>query len=339
MSDEESGTELLEMASLIAPMTLRVAATLRLADHVDAGAVTAQDLARRTGCQERPLRKVMDHLVTMGVMRREGEGYALADFGRPLLSERDDLGVRPFLDLDHVSGRTEMAFTHLLHTVRTGRAAYEGAQGKNLWEDLNEAAGKVDGLEEFEKTTAAYDADLVIEGFDWSGVRSVVDVGGNSGALLTALLQAHTHLHGTLLDLPAFADMGAEKLRLAGLADRSTTVGGSFFDPLPSGRDVYLISAILADWDDEQALDILRGCADAAGPEGEVLLAEVHLTPPEGAADHVDSGVALWLEANMGNPDRTVDELVVLGKAAGLEMTGAPQTTGLRSLIAWKVPR
>ncbi|WP_331721579.1 methyltransferase [Streptomyces sp. NBC_00212] len=104
-------------------------------------------------------------------------------------------------------------------------------------------------------------------------------------------------------------------------------------------REGIDISAILADWDDKQALDILRGCAHAVGPEGKVLLAEVHLTPPAGAADPEDSGIALWLEANMGNPDRTVEDLVALGKAAGLEVTREPQSTGLRSLIEWNVPR
>ncbi|MGW2089800.1 methyltransferase [Streptomyces sp. NPDC001880] len=338
MSDEESGTRLLEMANLLTPMALRTAATLKLADHVATGAVTAAELARRTSCVERPLRKVMDHLVTLGVMRREGEGYALEKLGVPLLSEHDALAVRPLLDLNNACGRTEMALTHLMHTVRTGEAAYEGAWGKSVWDDFNERSAWIEGIELFEKNTTAWDAEFVAQGYDWSGVRSVVDVGGSSGALLTSLLQAHPHLYGTLLDLPVFADMGAKNLRAAGLTDRSAVVRGSFFDPLPAGRDVYLLSAVLADWDDEHAVDILRGCARAAGSGGKLLLAEVHLTAPGSSGLSGDSGVALWFEANMGNPDRTVDDLVVLGEAAGLEVTGAPRTTGLRSLIEFGVP-
>ncbi|MFE7541886.1 methyltransferase [Streptomyces platensis] len=346
MSDEANIDQLLQMANLITPMTLRVAATLRLADHVAAGAVSVPDLARRTGCAERPLRKIMDHLVAIGVMRRTSEhalegsegSFALGVLGMPLLSEHDALGVRPLLDLDNLAGRVEMAMTHLLHTVRTGQAAYEGARGKNLWDDINESPARFGSLDAFEKNTAAFDAELVLNGFDWSTVRTVVDVGGNSGALMTAVLQAYPHLQGTLVDLPQFADMAARNFRAAALADRTTVVGGSFFDPLPAGQDVYLISAILADWDDKQSVEILRNCAQAAGPAGRVLLAEVHMEPVSTDPEQ-RSRIALWLEASMGNPDRTVAELTALGGAAGLEAAAEPQMTEVRSLIEFRVPR
>ncbi|MGW8395839.1 methyltransferase [Streptomyces lydicus] len=345
MSEEANIDQLLRMANLITPMTLRVAATLRLADHVAAGATSVLDLARRTGCAERPLRKVMDHLVSIGVMRRTAEdacegaedSFALDSLGTPLLSKHDDLGLRPLLDLDNVAGRAEMAMTHLLHTVRTGQAAYEGARGKNLWDDINESPAQFGSLEAFAPNTTAFDSELVVSGFDWSTVRTFVDVGGNTGALATALLQAHPHLHGTLVDLPPFADMAARNFRTATLDDRATVAGGSFFDPLPAGQDVYLLSAILADWDDKQSVEILRNCAEAAGPAGRVLLTEVHLAPVS-ADPKQRSSLALWIEASMDNPDRTVSDLTALGGAAGLEVAAEPQTTGVRSLIEFRVP-
>ncbi|MGW7198674.1 methyltransferase [Streptomyces chryseus] len=326
------------MADLITPMALRVAATLRLADHVAAGVDTVPALARATGCLERPLGKVMDHLAALGVMRRDQGRYALDDLATPLLSERDELGIRPMFDLDNIAGRTEMSITHLLHTVRTGQAAYEGARGRTLWDDLNETSVPLAGFEAFERNTASFGSELVIDGYEWSAVNSVVDVGGNSGALLQALLEAHPHLHGTLLDLPKFADMATHNLREAGLGERSAVVGASFFDPLPTGKDVYLLSAVLADWSDEQAVRILRNCATAAGP-GRVLLAEIHLAPPVEGDAVERSTAALWIEASMGHPDRTVDDLLALGKAAGLEATGQARVSEVRSVIEFKAVR
>ncbi|GHB13238.1 methyltransferase [Streptomyces chryseus] len=327
------------MADLITPMALRVAATLHLADHVAAGVDTVPALARATGCLGRPLGKVMDHLAALGVMRSDRGRYALNDLATPLLSEWDELGIRPMLDLGDIAGRTEMTITHLLHTVRTGQAAYEGAWGRTLWDDVNETSVPVAGLEAFERNTASFGSELVVEGYEWSAVNSVVDVGGNSGALLQALLAAHPHLHGTLLDLPKFADMAAHNLREAGLGERSTVVGASFFEPLPTGKDVYLLSAILADWSDEQAVDILRNCATAAGPVGRVLLAEIHLAPAVEGDAVERSMAALWIEASMGHPDRTVDDLKALGRTAGLDVVGQARVSEVRSVIEFKAVR
>lgn len=326
------GLELLRAADLVTPMAIRAAATLRLADHVASGVTTPEALAVATGCQPRPLRKLLDHLCALGVLRAgPGGTVEIGDLGTPLLSAHDHLGIRPFLDVEHVLGRAEMALVELLHTLRTGASAYEGQHGRNLWDDLDRCAG-AQGMEAFARPAAAFDADLVIHGYDWSSAAHVVDVGGNGGALLAGLLRAHPHLRGTLLDLPCFADIARGTMRQAGLADRCTVVGGSFFDPLPHGADVYLVSAILADWDDEQATAILRRCAEAAGGTGAVLLAEVHLS-----AAHEDpierTAVSLRLEASMGDPDRSVDDLEKLARKAGLDVAWRGAHSQVRSLL------
>ncbi len=321
------------MADIVTPMALRAAATLRLADHIAGGARSVAEIAAATNSHPRPLRKLLEHLCALGVLREEAPGaYAVDELGLPLLSENDDLGVRPFLDVDHVVGRAELSMVELLHTVRTGGHAYEGAHGRNLWDDLDGGVA-VGGMEAFTHTSPGFDAGLVVDGYDWSAVGSFVDVGGNSGALVTALLRAHPHLRATLVDLPCFARIAQRNLELAGLADRCQVVGSSFFDPLPPGADVYLISAILADWEDDRAIAILRRCAEAAGEQGLVLLAEVHLS-----AAHADpvarTAVALRLEAAMGNPDRTVRDLEALAANAGLEVAWRGQGSPVRSVMA-----
>lgn len=258
--------------------------------------------------------------------------YALTGLGALLSTEHDDLGIRPILDVDHVLGRTEMSMTSLLHTVRTGASAHEGAYGSSVWEYLDGPRSSAADLAVFAQASTAFDAELVVDGYHWSDVGSVVDVGGSTGALLARLLLAHPHLSGTLLDLPAFAESGRANLAAAGVADRSTVVGGSFFDPLPPGADVYLLSGIPPDWDDDSAVRLLRRCGEAAGDRGRVLLAEVHLR-----AEHPDradrTALDLRIEASMENPNRTTAEVAALGAAAGLAVTAAGPSTRSRSLL------
>ena len=74
----------------------------------------------------------------------------------------------------------------------------------------------------------------LVEGYDWSGLGHLVDVGGGDASLLVALMTRHPGLRGTVLDLDATADAARRALAAAGLADRSEVVAGSFFDPVPA---------------------------------------------------------------------------------------------------------
>ena len=56
------------------------------------------------------------------------------------------------------------------------------------------------------------------------------------------------------------------------------------FDPLPEGADVYIVSIVIGDRDDEKAAAILRRCAEAAGTRGRVLIVEALLEEDPAAA-------------------------------------------------------
>jgi len=103
----------------------------------------------------------------------------------------------------------------------------------------------------------------------WESVRSVVDVGGGTGAVLAGIRRARPELHGTLVDLPGTAVRAAATFKAAGVADRVTTIRQSFFDPLPAGADLYLLRKVVNDWPDREATAILSRCAEAARPQGE----------------------------------------------------------------------
>lgn len=323
---------LFEMTDLVTPMALRVAATLRLPDLVDSGVTSVPALAEQTGAVPRVLAKVVDHLVALDILGCGPDGdISVTPFGAPLLSGWEDGGFRASLDLNDVAGRADMSITGLLHTVLTGQTSYEGIHGTTLWDDVNDRAEP--GSAELASLSPVFDAHLVIDSYDWSRHGHVVDVGGNNGALLGALLHAHPHLRGTLLDLGKFAEQGNSTLRHWDVRERAEIAEGSFFDAPPADGDVYLLSAILADWDDEHAVAILRGCAQAAGPGGRVLLAEVHMTEHEQLDPPLRTAMALRWEASMTRPDRTVEDLCALAERAGLSVLRRGPESPVRSVL------
>ncbi|HEX5540795.1 MAG TPA: methyltransferase [Micromonospora sp.] len=321
-----------EMADLLAPSVVRAAAALRLADHIAAGVTRAEDLAARTDTVPELLDMLLRHLVALEILERTPDGeHKLTPLGEAMRDD-DPMGLRQAISTDGLFGHSELALVNILHTVRTGEPCHAAVFGVGFWESVNTEPEFVEPLEQNARNPLAWNAELILDSYDWSKVRSVTDVGGHSGTLLIELLRRHPHLHGVLLDLKNVAEIGDRRIAEAGLADRAQAVVGSFFDPLPTGTDVYLLSAILADWSDEQAVAILRRCGEAAGPDGRVLLAEVNL-PVINAGSVESARMELYLRAMMPKPVRTVDELKKLGAAAGLRVTWEGPVTPVRSIL------
>lgn len=338
MDTDVTPARLLDLADMLRPAALRALATLRVADHIQGGADRPEEVAQRCGARPDVMDLLLRYAETLGVVRRDPQAgtYTLTGLGEFL---RDDhpQSVRGYMSLDDLPGHGDLAMAGLLHTVRTGEPAHVGLFGRGYWDTINHnpefaaamARRPVDGI--------AFGAELVIDGYDWSGVSHVVDVGGHTGAMLVNLLRAHPHLRGTLVDLENSVKAAAENLAAAGLAERGQAVVGDFFEPLPTGGDVYLLSAVLADWSDEDAVAILRRCAEAAGERGRVLLAEVNLDPS--AAGSSTAQLQLYLRAMMPAPVRTVADLTALARRAGLEVTWQGPTNPVRSLLELTVIR
>lgn len=323
------GGELWAAADLVTPMAIRVAATLRLADHIAAGTKTTEALAAAVNADEDALGRLLDHLVTAGVLSRTGShAYGLTALGEQLRDDDPD-GLRAWLDLEGAIGRADLCFVQLLHTVRTGEPAFPRQFGRAFWDDLSadsERAASFDALMGARLT----DAPTVAGAYPWGALGHVVDVGGGNASLLIAILRTHGDLRGTVIDLPGPAARAEEAIASAGLSDRADAQAGSFFDPLPAGAGGYVLSGILHDWDDEHAGRILRTCAEAAGETGRVLV-----------VDHVDDPGALHTEGDLRmlcyvrGRERTLGQLGDLAKSADLEVTSVTPASS-RSIIEFR---
>ena len=145
----------------------------------------------------------------------------------------------------------------------------------------------------------------------WGSVRTIVDVGGGTGAMLAEVLRARSGVRGTLVDLPRTVAKARETFKAAGVADRATIVGQSFFDPLPAGADLYLLRKVINDWPDREAAAILRRCAEAARPDGRVVV--LGGIVPDGTPRALSIEMVL-----LGGRHRTVSEFRDLARGAGL---------------------
>jgi SAM-dependent methyltransferase len=131
---------------------------------------------------------------------------------------------------------------------------------------------------------AAWSAARAADGYDFSSLRRVVDIGGGTGAFLGHLLRRNPGLVGTLHDQEHVVAGARAVMAGLGVADRCEIVAGDFFDAVPTGADAYLLKNVLHDWDDERATDILRVCRRAMAPGARLLVMELLLSPRPGPA-------------------------------------------------------
>jgi 2,7-dihydroxy-5-methyl-1-naphthoate 7-O-methyltransferase len=303
--------DLWTLSDLSTPWCVHVAATLRIADHIAAGVTDIDQLAAAAGADPESLHRVIRHLVGKGLFEEPAPGrFALNELAQGLLGDLGRLG----LDLDGFGGRMAYAWGTLLSAVRTGRPAYHEVFGRAFWDDLEahpDIAASFDAL--MGPGHGVPDAQVLLNPAEWAFVRTVVDVGGGTGALLAEVLRAHPEIRGTLVDLPRTTARSGEVFETAGVADRVTTAGQSFFDRLPAGADLYLLKNVLGDWPDPEAATILRRCAEAARPSGRIVVLG-------GVTPEKQPSPELLMMVFVGGKNRTLAEFRELARQAGLQV-------------------
>lgn len=313
---EPEPVNLWALCDLCTPWCLFVAATLRIAEHIEQGTDRIDPLAAAARCDPGVLHSVLGHLAGKGVFEEPEPGrFRLNEAARGLLNPAMRFG----LDLNGIGGRMAYAWGTLPQFVRTGKTAYNQVFGTGFWEDLDahpEIAADFDALIGPPGHGTPNPEFQLARG--WESVRSVVDVGGGTGAMLAEILRVHPDVRGTLVELPRTVARSGEIFQAAGVADRVTAIGQSFFDPLPPGADLYLLRGVLNNWPDRQALALLKRCAEAAGPNGRVVV--LKSIGPDGQPKDVAIDAVL-----LGGKNRTVSEFRELAREAGLGLVAAAQ--------------
>ena len=149
-------------------------------------------------------------------------------------------------------------YADAIHSVMTGQPAVEKTFGVPVFEYFPRNPELSEIFNDAMTSFSAMVVPAVLESYDFSGIRTLVDVAGGHGGVLTAVLQKHPAMQGVLFDLEHVIAGAGPRIAELGLADRCRTVAGNFFEAVPEGGDAYVMKHIIHDWDDERALLILR---------------------------------------------------------------------------------
>ncbi|WP_257448002.1 acetylserotonin O-methyltransferase [Archangium lipolyticum] len=301
------------------PQAIHTVAKWRVPDFLKDGPKTSAELARDTQTHEEALHRVLRTLSSVGVFAETEDGrFGLTPLSQTLRSDVPDSlwGYLMLVDSEWFW----RAWAQLPHAVKTGQPGFEQAHGQPFFEYLSKHPD--DGVV-FNKAMTSFSAmsgsEVVPDRYDFSKVKTVVDVAGGQGSFLVHVLSAHPQLRGVLFELPPVIEEARSTIEKSGVAGRCTLLGGSFFESVPSGHDLYMMKMIIHDWADDHAVRILKSCRQAMRNDSKLLLIEQLL--PERRLSGVQMFIDLTMMTMFGSKERTAKDFQALFAQAGLELT------------------
>lgn len=303
--------ELLE--TLVAPFrayALYAAAKLGIPDRIRDGYRTPAALAEVIDADPASLRRLLRVLSFQHVLDTEDfEEYWLAAAGEMLCSDHPSY----LCDLVLLYGEQAYpSFAHIVHCVRTGEAGFPLVFGTTFLEyyKQNPEAGRT-----FDRAMAAGNAFFASlpSVVDIPDGATIVDVGGGDGSLLEALLTAFPTARGVVAE--ERTDAAEARFARSPVGSRAEARPTNFFDSVPEGGQIYVLSRILHDWDDDDCVRILTACRKAMEPGTTLLIVERVIGLPDEHSLAVDWD--LHMMVNTGGAERTLDEYETLLSRAG----------------------
>lgn len=314
--------------------TIFIAAKLGLADLLQDGPRTSEQLARTTGTHAPSLYRVLRALVSIGVFSGDDEqGFALTPLGNTLRS--DAPGSLRYSAMLVLGDEHYQAWGDLAHSVQTGESAFRHIFGANTYEyDSQHPEHAKIFNEAMANLTGFYNA-VVLDSYSFSGIGKVVDVGGGDGSLVIALLRANPGMKGIVFDLPQVTERAKQRIREAGLEERCEVITGDQFVSVPSGGDMYILSRCLGAFDDARVIQLLKGCRGVMPEKSKLVLIERVL--PARLGDSITAHYAFMSDLNMlvntGGQERTETQHCALLKAAGFRVTSLVPTQSEMSVV------
>lgn len=312
-------------------VALYAVAKLGAPEHLAAGPLPVNQLARLCGANEDALHRILRALASLGVFTElTPRTFALTAAGR-LLLKGEKGSVRDMVlwmaDPFHLR-----VYNELLHSAMTGETVEKKLFGMPIFDYFEKDKQEAEVFNNAMTSFSANSIPAVLEVYDfsWLDGGTLADIAGGHGFVLTAILQKHAQIRGILFDLESVVSGAKPRIESLGLSSRCQAASGDFFKAVPAAN-AYVMKNIIHDWDDKRAISILKNCHSASIGKSKVILIELVLTP--GDEPHPSKWIDLEMLLLPGGRERTEQEYAALFARAGFRLTRVVPTKSPVSVI------
>ena len=305
------------------------AAKLGIADLLVNNPQTAARLAAATDTNAGALYRVLRALASIGIFEEnEQQEFTLTPMAEYLRS--DVPGSKRALAM--MSGDEQFqCWSEIMYSVQTGKTSFDKVFGQPIFEYLSQHEDKGQIFDQAMMGIHGRETGEIMQAYDFSGIQTLVDVGGGNGSNITHILQKYPEMQGILFDLPHVVERAQPHIEAAGLSERCKIVGGNFFEAVPDNADAWFMRHIIHDWDDEKSLTILKNCHTAMPADAKLLVVESVI--PAGNEPFAGKFLDLVMLMIPGGKERTAEEYRSLFAEAGFELTRIIPTESELSII------
>jgi len=318
------------MSGMRVTQLIYVAAKLGIADLLKDGSKSVDELASKVGAHPRALYRVLRALASMGIFAEVGDRkFELTALAEPLQDQVPG-SVRAMAIMYGEEGFWK-PWGDLLNCVKTGDTAFNRVFGMSRLEYRARNAEAGTNFNKMMSASTVRTANAVIEAYDFSGVKTVIDLAGGRGALIAAILKRHPHVQGVLTDLPHVANEAKAFIESERLKDRCEIIGGDNFESIPSGGDIYILKSIIQDEQDDGVVALLKNCRRAMGNHARLLIVD-WILPSHGSPSPANMYDIIQMVIG-GGLLRTEEEFGALFEKAGFKLNRVLPTRSELSII------
>ena len=306
-----------------------VAAKLGIADLLKDGPQSCVALATATGADAASLFRLMRALASVGVFSHvRRDCFALSRLAESLQTDTPGSLKALVVTIGEIH---DQACGSLLHSVRTGSPAFNDVFGTSLFDYLQQNADVGAAFYQGMTNLSSMLAYAVLMAYDFTGISSIVDVGGGQGRLLERILQFNPDMRGMVFDTASTIQRAKQQLGNNTSGRRCSYVIGDFFTSVPQGADAYLLCGVIHDWDDDRAVTLLRNCRKAMTKNGRLLLVDMVVpdTDSKSFSKLLDLNMLVMTEGR----ERTQSEFCGLLEASDYRLTRIVPTMAPQSVI------
>jgi hypothetical protein len=294
-------------------------AQLEIAEKLKNGPKSVAVLAAESGVMEEPLYRVLRALATAGVFEEQApKTFALTPAAN--LLRRDAQGsMRNMMLFLSTRMHFELA-PEMMHSLKTGETVVEKVYNLSCFEYLEKDKATSEVFNDAMTDFSAVVIPAVLEAYDFSYLigKTLIDIAGGHGKVLTEILVKYPEIRGKLFDLEHVVNGAKQRIESLGLTSRCSVCSGDFFREVPQA-DAYIMKNIIHDWDDAKATTILKNIHKASPADARVILLEGVIAPGNAPS------VGKWLDLEMlmfpGGKERSEEEYRALFAGAGFRVT------------------
>jgi hypothetical protein len=309
---------------------IRVAAELDIAGILKQKPQSIADLATLTGTNQENLSRIMRALASHGIFRRRKDGtYSNSRMSKALAEGEGSLR---YMLMQHLGSFNWKAFSELGHAVRTGENSVKKFYGIEIYDFLRDNPEEARLFEKSMTDLSMISVEPILNVCDFSKFRTIADIGGGEGLMLSSILHEHKEINGILFDLPDAMQRSDEIFERYGVGERIRKQEGDFFLYAPKGSDLYFLKNVLHNWGDEDCIRILRNIRKEIPLHGKVMILEMIIEDNDKPSFAKLIDIQMMVFMNKGK-ERTRNEYETILSSSGFRISRIVPTISPLSVI------